>query len=138
MILLGLIFFMESSSLHIFPKSQHLTGTTVIADLFSGGKSFLVFPVRVVWKRVPKEDEPVKLLMSVPKKRFKHAVDRNRYKRLLREAYRLNNTHLLEVMATKEYSLHVAFTVVGTEIPTFAELDWVMTKILEKMEVRLS
>ena len=68
-----------------FNKSQHLCGETTISQLFREGKAFLVFPLRVVYrieKRVEGDKRAtVRVLTSVPKKQFKHAVDRNRFKR---------------------------------------------------------
>lgn len=76
-----------------FPKPEHLTLQRDIDALFAaGGHSAVAFPVRAVWRlaewsgRGPR----VKVLVSVSKRKFKHAVDRNRAKRQMREAYRLN------------------------------------------------
>lgn len=123
---------------HSFPKSQHLIGAMTINQLFTGGDSFVVFPVRVIVAQVPKCNEPVKVLISVPKKYFKHAVDRNRYKRLLRETYRLQNKTLLKMVDAKTYSLHVALVVVNAEKPTFSNTFRLMGKIMGKIEERLS
>lgn len=137
MILLGLFCTMVKTYLHKFPKTQHLTGEKAITELFAKGKSFVVFPIRVVVQRVPKTKENVCLLVSVPKRHLKHAVDRNRYKRLIRETYRLNNSSLLVVVADKDYSLRVAFVVLGKEIPSYADLSLLMNKIVEKIGDRL-
>ena len=62
--------------------------------LFQKGRSHsaLAFPLRVVYVPMAAADQdvPVQVLISVPKKRLRHAVDRNRAKRQVREAYRLN------------------------------------------------
>ena len=88
---------MENSKL-TFNKSQHLCGETTISQLFREGKAFLVFPLRVVYRVMPRENvdkrPAVRVLTSVPKKQFKHAVDRNRFKRLIRESYRLQQQEL--------------------------------------------
>lgn len=55
-----------------------------------GSKSFSAFPLRVVYRLVTPEQSTNSLLISVPKRQFKHAVDRNHVKRQIREAYRTN------------------------------------------------
>ncbi|MCQ2337102.1 MAG: ribonuclease P protein component [Paludibacteraceae bacterium] len=74
---------------NIFPKSEHLCGVSAIDNLFSKGKRIHVFPFSVVFLK--RDDElPSRILISVAKKRFHNAVDRNRVKRLIRAAYRQN------------------------------------------------
>ena len=85
-----------------FPKREHLVSLKLTDQLFKGGngKSMAVFPVRMVWMLCPRTayEEPVQVLVSVSKRHFKHAVDRNRVKRQLREAYRHSKTALAEAM----------------------------------------
>lgn len=81
-----------------FPKSQHLCSRKAINALFgSGNRCISAFPLRVVYKETDisaSSREPVQVLFSVSKRRFKHAVDRNRAKRQMREAWR-QHRHLL-------------------------------------------
>ncbi len=74
---------------NIFPKSEHLCGVNAIDELFSKGKRIHCFPLSVVWLK-RNDDFPSQILISVAKKRFHNAVDRNRVKRLIRAAYRRN------------------------------------------------
>lgn len=87
-----------------FPKSQRLCHTKLIEQLFepAGSKSFTAFPLRAVFRAVDSDETQV--LISVPKRLFKHAVDRNKAKRLIREAYRTNKDLL---PATPH--MHIAF-----------------------------
>lgn len=80
------------------PKSQRLCSRLLIDRLFQpgGSKSFAAYPLRLVICTV--EGEENQLLISVPKRNFRHAVDRNRVKRQVREAYRTNK-HLLTTPA---------------------------------------
>lgn len=83
-----------------FPKRERITSQKLIDHIFGGGrnKSFAAFPLRAVWMVTARGsyDEPLQVLVSVPKKRLHHAVDRNRAKRQVREAWRLQKQVLLE------------------------------------------
>ena len=83
---------------HTFPKEEHLCRKKLIEELFSKqGSSFGVYPLRIVWIPAPAPTTaPPQVLISVSKRTFKRAVDRNRLKRLIREAYRLNKYRLTE------------------------------------------
>ena len=81
---------------------------------------------------------PVSVLVSVPKKRFRHAVDRNRMKRLVREAYRLNKHILWEALEGKEYKLAVAFVCITDQLPTFYAVNKSMLKVLTQISERLN
>ena len=87
------------SSQH-FPKRERLVSQKLIDDLFNGSRSAVAFPLRVVYKYKVRAEasEPVQLLVSVPKKHFRHAVDRNRVKRQIREAYRHHKASLYEAL----------------------------------------
>jgi ribonuclease P protein component len=74
-----------------YPKGEKLKGHRLIETLFAQGKSVAQFPLRLVYVPIGFEDESsIKIGVSVSKKYFKKAVDRNYYKRLMRESYRLN------------------------------------------------
>jgi ribonuclease P protein component len=78
-----------------YPKKEKLKSKTTIDLLFSEGKSVSKYPLRLVYvENTEINAEPIKMGVSVSKKYFKKAVDRNYFKRVLRETYRLNK-HLL-------------------------------------------
>ena len=79
-----------------YPKTEKLKSTATIDLLFSEGKSVSKYPLRLVYVENPNETEKLKFGVSVSKKYFKKAVDRNRFKRILRECYRLNKHQLLD------------------------------------------
>ena len=83
---------------YTFPKEEHLCRKKLIEALFSKqSSSFGVYPLRIVWIPAPAPTSaPPQVLISVSKRTFKRAVDRNRLKRLIREAYRLNKYRLTE------------------------------------------
>ena len=85
--------------------------------MFAGGsRSFSLFPLRVVWLPVEDLGAPVSILVSVSKRRFKRAVKRNRVKRRVREAYRLNKQPLLEVVEQTGCPVAVAFIYLSDRI----------------------
>lgn len=80
-----------------YPKNEKLKSKNTIDLLFSEGKSVSKYPLRLVFVENPlEEQEIIKMGVSVSKKYFKKAVDRNYFKRVLRETYRLNKHLLLE------------------------------------------
>ncbi|ESU30060.1 Ribonuclease P protein component [Flavobacterium limnosediminis JC2902] len=82
-----------------YPKHEKLKSKTTIGLLFSEGNSVSKYPLRLVYVPiVPEDNVPIKMGVSVSKKYFKKAVDRNYFKRVLRETYRLNKALLLENM----------------------------------------
>lgn len=79
-----------------FKKAERLKSLKVIGGLFKDGQSFGVYPLRLFWSAQPLEPgaAPVQFTVSVAKKNFKSAVARNRIKRKVREAWRLNKHRL--------------------------------------------
>ena len=86
----------------IFRKKERVVSLKLIESLFGGGcsQSVAAFPLRAVYMLIERhaDDAPVQLLISVPKKRFKHAVDRNRVKRQVREAFRRHKDLLYQAV----------------------------------------
>lgn len=112
-------------------KPERLSRKKIIEKLFAGGsRSFSIFPLRVVWLPVEELNVQASLLVSVSKRRFKRAVKRNRVKRQIREAYRLNKQPLLEALAEKDLRLALAFIYLSDEL-----VD--STVIAEKMKIAL-
>lgn len=95
-----------------FTKQERIVSKKLIEALFAGNgsHSLAAFPLRVVYMKCqrPADSPPVQILISVPKRHFKHAVDRNRAKRQIREAYRLNKQLLTDHLADDE-QLAIAF-----------------------------
>lgn len=81
-----------------FTKGEKLCGVKAISDLFSGGRPLNLPPLKIIYRVMPENPslEPVRVLISVPKRYFRKAVDRNLIKRRIREAYRQNKMPLID------------------------------------------
>ena len=105
-----------------FTKEERLCSKVLIDKLFHGGSSFIVYPFRVVYLKLPHQatSNPAQVIISVSKKRFKRAHNRNRIKRLMREVYRLQKGELLYSKLNKQsLNLNLAIQYIGKE-----ELDY--------------
>ena len=82
---------------YTYGKDEKLKRRKLINEIFETGESFPNYPFRVFYKVMDFEvDVKAQVGVSVSKRNFKHAVDRNRIKRLMREAYRLNKHTLID------------------------------------------
>ncbi len=122
-----------------YPKSEKLKSKKTIDLLFSKGKSVSKYPLRLVY--VESDDgieensvQKIKMGVSVSKKYFKHAVDRNYFKRLLREAYRLNK-HLLIDHLEKPHAF--MFFYQSSDRLSYQEIETKTIQLFEKFVVAL-
>lgn len=104
-----------------FPKYERICKESEIQSLFKKGTGFSSYPFRVVFLVRPVGDHPVtcRLLLSVSKKRFHHAIKRNRVKRLIRECWRKNKSKLYEICNRDTISVDVALVYNATVIHTY-------------------
>ncbi len=122
-----------------FRKEEKIVGENRIDSLFIEGKSFVAFPLRVVYLKTELSlSSPISVLVSVPKKRIKSAVKRNRIKRQVREAYRLNKHYLEVVTESIDQHLDIAFVFVRDELMEYSIIEKGMRKGLTEIANRLS
>jgi ribonuclease P protein component len=113
-----------------YPAAEKLKSKKIIDLLFTEGKSVGKYPLRLVYiKHDFEENVPLKMGVSVSKKHFKHAVDRNYFKRVLRECYRLNKSLLIDHIDTK-YCL--MFFYQTKEKLTYSEINEKTIQLFEK------
>jgi ribonuclease P protein component len=121
------------------PKAHKLCSLTAIDALFAqSGRGALAFPVRMVWRTNPMRTHgaPVQFLISVPKKRLRHAVDRVTMRRRIREAYRLHRA-LLQPLFTAVDSggerVDVAFIYVAPTLQPYHRVERAICKLLPQL-----
>lgn len=122
------------SKSNTFPKNEKLCGEIRIGKLFAEGEAFIVYPLRIVYKLSTEvQDVPVKVLISVPKKKIKTAIHRNRIKRQIKEAYRLNKTTLIENCREHGLSLQLAITYLSDKSLDYKLIEEKIKQVLTKM-----
>jgi ribonuclease P protein component len=121
------------ASTYSYNKTEKLKSRTVLNELFTKGKSFSAFPVKLFYT-IADDDQTIKAGVGVSARNFKKAVHRNRIKRLLRECYRLNKLSLHTAVAAKQKGVSVFFLYVGKELPDYAMLNEKMQTVLTKLE----
>ncbi len=120
-------------------KEEKVTGEKRIEALFSKGKSFVAYPLRVVYLETDFSlPSSISILVSVPKKRIKSAVKRNRLKRLIREAYRLNKHYLNGVKKFESSHFDIAFVFVKDELTNYKTIEKGIKKGLMEIANKLS
>jgi ribonuclease P protein component len=116
-----------------FGKQERLKSRKIIEQLFSEGKKFMVSPFRVFYLFDEKKNSPLQFGVGVSTKNFKKAVDRNRIKRIIREAYRLQKLPLQEKLKEKKIRLNLFFIYNGKDLPEYKETYSTIGLILDKM-----
>ena len=119
-----------------FNKRERIVSRKLIEQLFSKGSSFSVsaFPLRIVVMETARmaDDIPVQVLVSVSKRHFKHAVDRNRVKRQVREAYR-HHKQILTEKVQQEQTLAIAFIWLADELHESVTVEKSVKRLLGKV-----
>jgi ribonuclease P protein component len=121
---------------HTFGKNERLSLKNHLDVLFGVGQAFNSHPLRVVFKSYPVEDDGllIKIMVSVPKRRFKKAVIRNRIKRLIRESYRLNKELLYEKIFKSSICLHIAIIYIGDKDDiSYYEIETALKTCFDKL-----
>lgn len=130
---------------HTFQHNEKLKSKKFIDLLFKQGKSFHCFPFRVTYLQnepsfdLPESKSflpafPIKFGISVSTKNFKKATDRNKIKRLAREAWRLQKHVAYQLAKEHEMELGIFLIYTQKEILTFAEIEKAVEKLIDKLQ----
>lgn len=130
---------MPNSVRFTLSKAERLNSMVLIGRLFNGAgnRAMSAFPLRAVFATVPREaDTPaVRILVSVPKRKLRHAVERNRVKRQIREAYRLRKQMLVEkVDGLGDEALLLAFVWLDSKVRPSKDVDRSMSSLLNRIK----
>lgn len=130
-------------------KPEKLRHKRLVGDLFSMGNSIYEFPLRLVWRLIdeetlagsfradlPKKLGKIQMLITVPKKKRHHAVDRVLMRRRIREAYRLSRLPIKETVENLPGigTLSLAFIYLSDENLPYSTIDKKMRKLLSRLE----
>jgi ribonuclease P protein component len=123
---------MKKYSLNI---QERLKSQIHIKDLFTTSSSFGKRPLRFLWnvKEVAKDASICKIVVAVPKRNIKNAVDRNRIRRMIKESYRVNKTDILSFFNERNMECHLGILFVGKSMVTFENINEAMCNLLEKL-----
>jgi ribonuclease P protein component len=116
-----------------FSKQERLCKRDDFQTVLTKGKSVYSFPFRCVYLWEESPTFSARIAISVSRKRFKHAVDRNRVKRLVRESYRLNKHTLYHHFANEHKNLNMLIVYTDTKIFSFASTQKKFVNLIKKL-----
>ena len=119
---------------NFFPKNERLSLQKNIDSLFESGQTFVSYPLRIIYllhSENEVSESGISVLISVPKKRIRHSVNRNRIKRLIRESYRVNKSEIFTYYESKDQLLHIAFLYQSSAIMKYADIEKAVKKALD-------
>jgi len=119
---------------HSFSKQERLCNRNDFQKLFSEGKSFYSYPFRCIYLWKDATDFSAKIAVSVSKKKFKRAVDRNKIKRLIRESYRLEKEILYQKHADIPKNLDILIIYSETKILPFSFVQKKVIELINKIK----
>jgi len=129
------------SGIHSFPASQKLKSRKVIGQLFERGNHIKAFPIKGIFSIT--EFNPdyhgshLQMGISVPKRSFKNAVDRNRIKRQVREVYRMHHAQLMSEAKKRNIYLAVMLIYIDRKEPNFLYLDQKVKSLIAQLSTKL-
>lgn len=118
---------------HSFKKGERLSSRKAITSLFQSGRVLVSHPVRIIYQLSKDGDYPAVMAVSIPKRIFKRAVDRNQLKRRIREIYRLYKPHFYSRLEQAGIKIQLVIQYQQSEIEEFNLLENGIRKGLEKI-----
>lgn len=122
-----------------FKKSEKLTSKKVITQLFEKGNAVSCYPFKALWlKENLSGNSPVQLCITVPKRSFKRAHDRNFIKRKIREAYRKNKETLYLPLRNKDFKVALLLIYTAKEDITADTIEEKLIKLIAQLNETLA
>ncbi len=125
---------MEKLNRFTFKKNERITSRDKIDKLYKSGKSIKAFPLYAKYIIVDNQEVSSQILISVSKRKLRKAVDRNRIKRLIREAYRLNKHNLTNHLEAQNIKIAFVINYSLSELTTFDIIEKQIINILSKIK----
>ena len=117
-----------------FPASERIKSIKTAEELFSKGSSYYLYPFRILYIKKSDYSEGLpQILISVPKRNFKKAIDRNRLKRQIREAYRLNKQGIFESLPKDKIPAFIGIIFTSKEKLPYKVLEEKLILILQRL-----
>jgi ribonuclease P protein component len=127
-----------SLSRNTFTQAERLKSAKTIGELFDKGDSVDAFPIRIIY--LPTQQElpfPAQATFSASKRNFPRAVERNRVKRLMREAYRLQKPAFYAALQEKKKQIALMFLFTGKKLPEYKLVETNLSAALQLLKERL-
>lgn len=115
-----------------FHKQERLCSKKQMKLLFDKGQSAVSYPLKAVYLETPVNSVfPAQAMFVAPKRSFKHAHDRNKLKRRMREVYRLNKLPFYEVLKSNNKNLLISFIYIGKKQEEFRTIEKSILKLMQ-------
>ena len=107
-----------------FNKSERLCSKTLISNLFTKkSHSFVLYPYKIVWRIIEESNSPAQVCITVSKKHFKKAVDRNKFKRKIKNIHRLNKNDLYNCLNSLNLKISMMVINLSSEHLEYSKLE---------------
>jgi len=118
-------------------KKDRIKSKKIMESLFKEGKSLKKYPLKLIYISIEEENEALKFAVTVPKRLFKNAVDRNELKRKIREVYRKNNNILKQKLHHQNLKFALMFIYVSNIKEEYSKIEKELIFLLNEFEKRI-
>ena len=124
--------------MHTFKKAERLNRKIIIERLFNEGSAISLYPFKIIWLETELESVyPAQLLVTVSKKNIKKAIGRNRTKRLMREAWRLEKSRFYDFLTSHEKQCAVGLIFIGNSVPLYPLIQKKIKTAIDRLIIAL-